>query len=145
MLPGDDPALTLDRERLEQVLERRVALAGDLPAGEPSPAGVDARILGLLGGEPLGELLDIGTGTGRMLRLLGRSAATAVGIDISRRMLMLARSNLHAAGLATRPVLGTAGGAGLLLRGGGHAWLSAAGSWCCRISDQRIAASVGGP
>jgi len=104
LLPGDDPALTLDRERLEQVLERRAALAGDLPAGEPSPAGVDARILGLLGGEPLGELLDIGTGTGRMLRLLGRSAATAVGIDISRRMLMLARSNLHAAGLANLSV-----------------------------------------
>jgi SAM-dependent methyltransferase len=34
-----------------------------------------------------------------MLRLLGVSAETAVGIDISREMLVLARSNLHAAGL----------------------------------------------
>jgi ArsR family transcriptional regulator len=34
-----------------------------------------------------------------MLRLLGPAADTATGIDISREMLMLARSNLHAAGL----------------------------------------------
>jgi ArsR family transcriptional regulator len=101
LLPRDDPALMLDRERLDQVLNRRLALAGEVGEGEslPAPAGVDARILGLLEGEPLGHLLDIGTGTGRMLRLLGRGAETAVGIDISRRMLMLARGNLHAAGL----------------------------------------------
>lgn len=101
LLPAGDPALALDLERLEQVLARRLAQAGDAGAGEalPAPAGVDARVLALLGGEPLGHLLDIGTGTGRMLRLLGRDAETAVGIDISRPMLMLARSNLHAAGL----------------------------------------------
>jgi ArsR family transcriptional regulator len=34
-----------------------------------------------------------------MLRLLGVGAETAMGIDISREMLVLARSNLHAAGL----------------------------------------------
>jgi ArsR family transcriptional regulator len=60
---------------------------------------VDARIIDLMAGEALGELLDIGTGTGRMLRLLGVEASSAVGVDISREMLVLARANLHAAGL----------------------------------------------
>ncbi len=100
LMPADDAVLALDRERLEQVLARRLELAGTA-AGEalPAPAGVDARVLALVGDEPLGQLLDIGTGTGRMLRLLGARTETALGIDISREMLMLARSNLHAAGL----------------------------------------------
>jgi SAM-dependent methyltransferase len=101
LLPGDDPLLRLDRERLERVLARRAeqVRGQEIGAAVPTPAGVDARIVDLMAGEALGELLDIGTGTGRMLRLLGVAADTAVGIDISREMLVLARSNLHAAGL----------------------------------------------
>lgn len=101
LLPADDPLLRLDRERLERIFARRAAqLRGSAPGDAvPTPAGVDARITDLMAGEALGELLDIGTGTGRMLRLLGVSADMAVGIDISREMLVLARSNLHAAGL----------------------------------------------
>lgn len=101
LLPGDDLALRLDRERLERVLSRRAERARSQAPGDavPTPAGVDARIVDLMAGESLGDLLDIGTGTGRMLRLLGVAAETAVGIDISREMLVLARSNLHAAGL----------------------------------------------
>jgi len=101
LVPQDDPLLRLDRERLERVLARRVEQLRGQALGDtaPTPAGVDARIVDLMAGEPLGDLLDIGTGTGRMLRLLGVSAGTAVGIDTSREMLVLARSNLHAAGL----------------------------------------------
>jgi SAM-dependent methyltransferase len=101
LLPGDDPLFRLDQERLERVLARRAEQVRARPAGESAatPAGVDARIVDLMAGETLGDLLDIGTGTGRMLRLLGVAADTAVGIDISRDMLMVARSNLHAAGL----------------------------------------------
>ncbi|NGP54157.1 metalloregulator ArsR/SmtB family transcription factor [Thioalkalivibrio sp. XN8] len=101
LVRADDPVLRLDRERLERVLARRAAqLRGQaLDPGVPTPAGVDARIIDLMAGEALGELLDIGTGTGRMLRLLGVDASSAVGIDISREMLVLARANLHAAGL----------------------------------------------
>jgi ArsR family transcriptional regulator len=101
LLPRDDEMLRLDQVRLEQILARRADQVRALAAGEavPAPAGVDARIVELMNGEALGELLDIGTGTGRMLRLLGVGAETAMGIDISREMLVLARSNLHAAGL----------------------------------------------
>jgi ubiquinone/menaquinone biosynthesis C-methylase UbiE/DNA-binding transcriptional ArsR family regulator len=101
LLPETDAVLRLDRERLERVLTRRAEEVRGQALGEsvPTPAGVDARIVDLMGREALGDLLDIGTGTGRMLRLLGVSATTAVGVDISREMLVLARSNLHAAGL----------------------------------------------
>ena len=101
LLPAEDDGLALDRERLERVLARRAEQLRGRALGDtvPTPAGVDARIVDLMAGEALGDLLDIGTGTGRMLRLLGVAADTAVGVDISREMLMLARSNLHAAGL----------------------------------------------
>lgn len=101
LLPEADSILRLDRERLERVLTRRAEQVRGQVLGEsvPTPAGVDARIVDLMGREALGDLLDIGTGTGRMLRLLGVTATTAVGVDISREMLVLARSNLHAAGL----------------------------------------------
>lgn len=105
-LPTDDPQLELDRRRLEAALDRRAEAARALVDGDAAGAArvedeatVDAIILKSLRGEAIGELLDIGTGSGRMLRLLGENSARAVGIDISRAMLMLARSNLHAAGL----------------------------------------------
>lgn len=50
-------------------------------------------------GSTPGDLLDIGTGSGRMLALLAGKASHAVGIDISRDMLLVARSNLRAAGV----------------------------------------------
>ena len=109
LLAEDDPQTVLDRSRLETVLDRRVETArrllaeADVDAGEMArmddEASVDALILNALDGEDIGELLDIGTGGARMLRLLGELSSRAVGIDISRPMLMLARSNLHAAGL----------------------------------------------
>ncbi len=103
LLPGEDDMIHLDAQRLEALLERRTAaarqgLAEDLDGLAPV-AGIEALILDAVGDERLGDLLDIGTGTGRMLRLLGPRAETAVGIDISREMLMLARSNLRDAGL----------------------------------------------
>jgi ArsR family transcriptional regulator len=47
----------------------------------------------------LGRLVDIGTGTGRMLELFGPQAAEAIGIDRSSEMLRLARAKLEAAGI----------------------------------------------
>ena len=51
-------------------------------------------------GRPLGTLIDIGTGTGRMIELLGPAAAQALGIDRSSEMLRLARVKLDKAGIA---------------------------------------------
>ena len=49
----------------------------------------------------LGRLVDIGTGTGRMIELFGPRAAVAIGIDRSSEMLRLARVKLEAAGIAS--------------------------------------------
>jgi ubiquinone/menaquinone biosynthesis C-methylase UbiE len=45
-------------------------------------------------------MLDLGTGTGRMLQLFGARAARAVGMDASHAMLAVARANLERAGAA---------------------------------------------
>ena len=52
-----------------------------------------------LGKRSLGRLVDVGTGTGRMIELFGPRAAQAIGIDRSSEMLRLARVKLEAAGI----------------------------------------------
>ena len=61
---------------------------------------IETAIANTLAGEPLGALLDIGTGTGRMLELFAAEADGAIGVDRSSEMLRLARVKLDAAGVA---------------------------------------------
>jgi ArsR family transcriptional regulator len=61
---------------------------------------VETAIGRAVGDRPIGRLVDIGTGTGRMLELLGPSAESAIGIDRSPEMLRFARAKLAAAGQA---------------------------------------------
>lgn len=61
---------------------------------------VEAGIVEALGGRSVGLLVDLGTGTGRMLELLADFYKRGIGIDSSREMLAVARSRLAAAGLA---------------------------------------------
>lgn len=58
---------------------------------------VEAAIGEVLGQAPIGLLVDIGTGTGRMLELFANRAEQALGIDRSSEMLRLARAKLHGA------------------------------------------------
>jgi len=60
---------------------------------------VEAAIGAVLGDESVGTLIDIGTGTGRMLELFGDRAQQALGIDRSSEMLRLARAKLSERGL----------------------------------------------
>lgn len=62
-------------------------------------AEVERAIVRVLGGGAVGRLVDIGTGTGRMIELLGGEAASITGIDRSPEMLRLARAKTAAAGL----------------------------------------------
>src|SRR4029079_18351744 len=62
---------------------------------------VESAIDRALGKRPLGRLVDIGTGTGRMIELFGPRASQATGIDRSSEMLRLARVKLEAAGIAS--------------------------------------------
>jgi ArsR family transcriptional regulator len=60
---------------------------------------VEQAIATALGDEPIGRLVDVGTGTGRMIELFGPRATSAIGIDRSSEMLRLARVKLEASGL----------------------------------------------
>jgi ubiquinone/menaquinone biosynthesis C-methylase UbiE len=55
---------------------------------------VETAMAAMLEGTSLGRLVDVGTGTGRMLALFGASAESAVGIDRNPEMLRLARAKL---------------------------------------------------
>ena len=60
---------------------------------------VERAIDDALGRRSLGRLVDVGTGTGRMIELFGPRAAQAIGIDRSSEMLRLARVKLESAGI----------------------------------------------
>ena len=62
-------------------------------------SAVEQRILHMLADSPIGHMVDIGTGTGRMIELVGGQASSALGIDRSPEMLRLARVKLADAGL----------------------------------------------
>src|SRR5690349_3614624 len=62
---------------------------------------VERAIDDALGQKPLGCLVDVGTGTGRMIELFGPRASQAIGIDRSSDMLRVARVKLEAAGIAS--------------------------------------------
>jgi SAM-dependent methyltransferase len=105
---GGDPGAA-DRARLGQVrADRAAAVDGWFAAhaGEweqerslhTSEAGVEQAIVAALGGA-LGDLVDVGTGTGRMVELLAPRARTALGLDRNPEMLRIARNRLEAAGL----------------------------------------------
>jgi ubiquinone/menaquinone biosynthesis C-methylase UbiE len=62
-------------------------------------SAVEAAIARLLGDAAIGRLVDVGTGTGRIIELLGGAAESAIGVDRSPEMLRLARAKLADAGL----------------------------------------------
>ncbi len=110
MTPSD-PRLTTDRDRLAAVSQARARRAAayfaanaerwdQIRAFHTSEAEVEAAIVALVGEAPVGRLIDLGSGAGRMLTLLGGRARTAVGLDLSGRMLDIARARLAEAGLA---------------------------------------------
>lgn len=107
LLPPSDEILVADCVRLDQVREeRRLSAEAYFRINAPEwnairslyvdEAEIERVLLDLAGERPFGDLVDVGTGTGRILALLGRSARRAVGFDLSREMLALARSTLGA-------------------------------------------------
>ena len=89
-------AIRAARETSAQAYFARHAAEWDELRGLHSPDGpVEAALLGALGQDSLGALLDIGTGTGRIAELLGSRASHVTGFDKSPEMLRLARTRLQ--------------------------------------------------
>jgi ubiquinone/menaquinone biosynthesis C-methylase UbiE/DNA-binding transcriptional ArsR family regulator len=65
---------------------------------------VEAALTEIVAAATPHDLLDIGTGTGRMLEILTPHAGNALGVDQSREMLAVARVNLERAGLTNSMV-----------------------------------------
>ncbi|MEG6509089.1 metalloregulator ArsR/SmtB family transcription factor [Methyloligella sp. 2.7D] len=61
---------------------------------------VEAAMLDALGEGPFELLVDLGTGTGRIIELFGGAATRALGFDVSHEMLSYARMKLERAGLS---------------------------------------------
>ena len=61
---------------------------------------MEASLLHLFDGRAIGDHLDIGTGTGRMLELFAGQTERGVGIDLNHKMLSMARSRLEEAGIS---------------------------------------------
>ena len=109
-LDGEDPWAVADAARLAAVRSDRAAAAeryfaahadhwDEIRSLHIAESEVEAAIARALAGRPVGRLVDIGTGTGRMIELFGRDANHALGVDRSPEMLRLARVKLAQAGL----------------------------------------------
>ena len=95
-----------DRRQLAQIRTAREKEAASYFAGHAedwdevrrlhsSDEQVEDALAAALGDYPLGRLLDIGTGTGRMAELFARSAERIVALDKSLAMLRVARAKLQ--------------------------------------------------
>ena len=60
---------------------------------------VEAAVEQAVGEGPFQMLVDLGTGSGRMLALFGPMAGSSIGLDLSQNMLNMARLNVVAAGV----------------------------------------------
>jgi ubiquinone/menaquinone biosynthesis C-methylase UbiE len=105
-----DQTIARDRARLASVRAARSAAAqayfrehaaewDRIRALHVADDAVEEAIRSALAGKPFRSLLDLGTGTGRMLELFGKDIERGLGLDLSLDMLLLARDRLERSGL----------------------------------------------
>jgi ArsR family transcriptional regulator len=105
---GEDHWVVADNARLAAIRADRASAAEEyfnahaaewdaMRSLHVAESEVEAAIRAALAGRKIGRLVDIGTGTGRMIELFGAQAESAIGVDRSPEMLRLARAKLTAA------------------------------------------------
>ena len=108
LMPAEDPVIAGDGARLAEVKQERADAASayfgtnaaswdQLRALHVDEAEVENAVLSFLPEDGIDDFLDVGTGTGRMLELVAPQIGAGVGIDMSRDMLAVARTNLDRA------------------------------------------------
>jgi len=104
-LGAEEHQQTLDQQRLAEVRSARSQRAAAYFAQNAAQwdkirslyiaeAAVESAIVRAAGIGPFRQLVDLGSGTGRMLTLLGPYAKAAIGLDLSQQMLNIARANV---------------------------------------------------
>lgn len=110
LLDGDDPIAGADREKLERLRSAQTASAADyfstvaqswdaLRSLHVVESEIEAAILKFASSRKFEKVLDLGTGTGRMLELLAGHYRSGIGVDSSREMIAVARAKLGAANI----------------------------------------------
>jgi ubiquinone/menaquinone biosynthesis C-methylase UbiE len=105
-----DPVIARDREKLAAVRAARAAAAqayfrahaaewDRIRKLHAADAAVEEAVRAALADKPFRSLLDLGTGTGRMLELFAPQIERGLGLDLSLDMLLVARDRLERAGL----------------------------------------------
>lgn len=108
LIPSGDETHLRDVDRLAAVKRARARAASAyfrenarewdaIRSLHTDEAKVEKAILEMLGKSRLGEVLDIGTGTGRILQVLAPLSERGLGVDVSTEMLAIARANLDQA------------------------------------------------
>lgn len=95
LLPGGEPQFARDARKLRE--QRRPEDVNRI--GGQDDRWLHRALLELSVAAPLGDLLDIGSGRGQVLKLLASRARTAVGVDTDADARRLARTELLMAGL----------------------------------------------
>ncbi len=106
-----DPVLCQDRRRLDAVKAARLAAAqayfdanarrwNELRSLYIAEEMVEQALLDTLKGRHIGDFLDIGTGTGRILEIMHPRIGRGTGIDLNKEMLAVARARLESVGAA---------------------------------------------
>ena len=109
-LPPHDPVIEADRRQAARVLAERARIASESFRKQGADwdeahalslpvEAIEQAVLDAIGPAP-GRLLDVGTGTGRLLELAAPRVARGLGVDASRAMLAYARSRLSRPDLA---------------------------------------------
>ncbi|WP_127522812.1 metalloregulator ArsR/SmtB family transcription factor [Mesorhizobium sp. Z1-4] len=110
-----DPVVSRDLERLSAVKKRREKRASEYFSANAASwdrirslhvpdQAVETAMLKLVGEAPFQSMVDLGTGTGRLLELFAPLYRRGMGIDLSREMLSVARANLDSAGITNAQV-----------------------------------------
>lgn len=114
-LDPSDLTLARDRARAQSVQKARAEAAQDyfkahaaewdsIRALHVAESQVEEAMEQALGPGPFELLVDLGTGTGRILELFGPRAEKALGFDLNHDMLAYARAKLEREGLAQAQV-----------------------------------------
>jgi ArsR family transcriptional regulator len=108
---SQDKDIERDRERLQMVRNKRAEQASEYFSNNAAEwdkirslhideTNVESAMLEMVGESKIDSMLDLGTGTGRMLELFSGIYEKGIGIDASRDMLSIARSRLDEANLS---------------------------------------------